>query len=89
MTQVYEVIDRETGKPVTVRSLYDSNGEYKPNNPDWQAMYYLREPGTLNEIQIKPATVADEIDDIADEFHCLADRLREIADRQRGVIDDE
>lgn len=84
----YEVVDRETGRAISVRSLYDALGNYKPHDPGWQARYYLREPGTVDEIELQPATQADEIDEIADEAHVLADRLRDIADKMRGIIDE-
>ena len=81
----YEVIDRDTGKAIPVRSLYDSNGNYKPHDPAWQASYYLRELGTLNEIVIAPATATDKLRDISDRFQILAEELHLEADR----MDDE
>ena len=85
MNESYEVIDRETGKTIVVRSLYDSNGGYKPHDPVWQASYQLRNPVTHDEIVIAPATATDKLRDIADRFQILAEELHLEADR----MDDE
>ena len=86
MDDIYEVIDINTGKVVNCRSLYDSNGNFKPHDSGWSSEYTLRIKGTFDEVVIQPATHADELESAADDMAILADQMRQLADKVRDAL---